>query len=28
VSESGIWSVIVLKKLANDYWSHEPCQSV
>jgi hypothetical protein len=28
VSEGGIWSIILLKKLANDCWSHEPCQGV
>jgi hypothetical protein len=28
VREGSVWSVIVLKELASDCWSHEPCQGV
>jgi hypothetical protein len=28
VSEDGVWSIIVLKELPSDCWSHEPCQGV
>jgi hypothetical protein len=28
VSEGSVWSVIVLKELASDRWSHEPSQGV
>jgi hypothetical protein len=28
VSEGGVLSVIVLKELANDCWSHEPSQDI
>jgi hypothetical protein len=28
VSAGDVWSVIVLKESASDYWSHEPCQGI
>jgi hypothetical protein len=28
VSEGSVWSIIVLKELTSDCWSHEPCQGV
>jgi hypothetical protein len=28
ISEGGVWSIIMLKELVNDCWSHVPCQGI